>query len=552
MRKLAAALLSGILLFCSFPPLEYSIFAWIALIPLIYLCFSCKPGKSFLYGLLSGAVFWLGTIFWLTRVSFIGWFFIGLYCACYFACFASVVSWWNGFMDEHCKIYTFNSGFPIKSGMTNLKKTWQTRISFLSFPRKRESRRNMRGFNLIFLFGIPALWVGLEYARAHFLTGFPWNLLGVSQYSYINLIQCADWGGVYLISYLIIIGNTAFAQMIYHRREGILKPAIGLVLFLLILFLSLEYGKWRLVKSSEKLETIQAAAVQSNVPQQLKWSEEWADDICRRLKKSTAEACKTAPPDLIVWPETALPDFLRSSGPSRSLVNDSRRHGVPILVGSMDFEELPDMTNYFNSSFLFLPGQDKPQVYAKRHLVLFGEYVPLANYFPFLRSISGVEEDFMPGKENVVFRLDGKDKKFSVLICFEDTLPYLARECVKAGARLLINQTNDAWFDPSWASRQHMTHCVFRCVETRVACLRSANTGTTCFIDRFGVIRFALPPLGTEPREPEVLRAGTCFSPENMPLTFYTRHGDLFALACAAFSLPFFIGTLLSFLRKRS
>jgi len=441
------------------------------------------------------------------------------------------------------------------------------------------------GSNLIFLFGIPAIWVGFEYARAHFLTGFPWDLLGVSQYAFISLIQCADWGGVYLVSYLIVMGNTAFALliraflkerinpeqvlgevdgqvrhcgrvegMIYHRREGIIKPAIGPVLFFLILFLALGYGKWRLVQSPEKLETIRTAAVQLNVPQQLKWSEEWADDIYRRLKESTAAAGKAPHPDLIVWPETALPDFVRYGEADRKAVREALGCGIPLLAGSMDYEVLPGktlasagQTNYYNSSFLFLPGQSEPQVYAKRHLVIFGEYVPLANYLPFLRSVSGVEEDFTPGAKNVVFRLNNGGKNFSVLICFEDTLPYLARECVNAGARLLINQTNDAWFDPWWASRQHMAHCVFRCVENRVACLRAANTGLTCYIDRFGLIRSSLAPLGRASREPQIMRSELEFSPEKMPLTFYTRHGDLFALACAAFSLPLFIGALLNF-----
>jgi apolipoprotein N-acyltransferase len=219
------------------------------------------------------------------------------------------------------------------------------------------------------------------------------------------------------------------------------------------------------------------------------------------------------------------------------------------------------MTNYFNSAFLFLPGQDEPfgetervlqgdpQVYAKRHLVFFGEYVPFGDYFPFLRSIAGVD-DITPGAENVVFRL--KDKEFSVLICFEDTLPYLARECVRAGARLLINQTNDAWFDPSWASRQHMTHCIFRCVENRVACLRSTNTGLTCYIDRFGLIRSSLEPMGRAQGDPQIMRSEADFSPGNMPLSFYTRHGDLFALACAAFSLPFLLVGLLNYCRCKA
>ncbi|MDO9542064.1 MAG: apolipoprotein N-acyltransferase [Kiritimatiellia bacterium] len=595
-KNLVFASLAGILLFCSFPPLEYSSLAWIALIPLIYLCFCSQPGRSFLYGLSAGAVFWLASIFWLTRVSFIGWFLISLYCACYFACFALVVSWWFA-----------NRRF--QSARLEAK------------PLAGKGRGILR--DLPVLFGVPALWVGFEYGRAQFLTGFPWNLLGVSQYSCIALIQCAQWGGVYLVSYLIVMGNTAFALLIYNRREKIIRTGPVLASFLLIVFLVLEYGQWRLGRPLEQLETIRTAAVQLNVPQQYKWSEDWAMDIYRRLKKSAAMVCKSAPPDLMVWPETALPDFVRYGELSREAANETLRHGIPLLIGSMDYEILPGKTNYFNSSFLFLPsfaspafvakgfttaeeakpcpdaesgqggmallarsdaserasegsakiprglpqeasqGEQEPQVYEKRHLVAFGEYVPCARFLPFLRSIADVEEDFTPGTKNVVFRLNNNRRLFSVLICFEDTLPYLARECVRAGARLLINQTNDAWFDPYWASRQHMTHCVFRCVENRVACLRATNTGLTCYIDRLGVIRSSLAPLGREPREPcseaqrilqgepQIMRSAAEFSPENMPLTFYTRHGDLFALACAAFSLPLFIGTLVGFLRKR-
>jgi len=511
-RNLALSSLAGILLFCSFPPLEYSILAWVALVPVICLGFSGRPRESFLHGLLAGVVFWLGSICWLTRVSFIGWLFISLYCALYVACFALVVSWWVA--------------------RRRFQSAGKSRGAFADLP---------------VLFGVPAIWVGLEYARSIFLTGFPWNLLGVSQYSCVNLIQCADLGGVYLVSYLVVMGNTVVALVIMNRRSGMLKPATGIALFLLLVFLALEYGRWQLARPSEKLDMIRVAAVQLNVPQQLKWSDEWADDIYRRLKTSTAQAARLAPLDLIVWPETALPDFVRSSAPIRDLVNESRRHGIPLLVGSMDSEEFHKTTNYFNSAFLFLPGQETQQVYAKRHLVLFGEYVPLGNYLPFLRTITGVEEDFTPGTENVIFRLSDRGQNFSVLICFEDILPYLARECVRAGARLLINQTNDAWFDPSWASRQHMSHAVFRCVENRVACLRVTNTGLTCHIDRAGVVRDSLPPAGrsgTIQGEPQILRSEVKFSPERMRLSFYTLHGDLFAMACAAFSIPFLFGLL--------
>jgi len=109
---------------------------------------------------------------------------------------------------------------------------------------------------------------------------------------------------------------------------------------------------------------------------------------------------------------------------------------------------------------------------------------------------------------------------------------YLARDAVRAGARLLINQTNDAWFDPSCASRQHMLHGVFRCVENRVPGARSTNTGITCFIDRTGKVTGLLAP-GREPLpEPECVARTVLLPGPEMPLTFYTKYGDLFAQVC--------------------
>ena len=317
-----------------------------------------------------------------------------------------------------------------------------------------------------------------------------------------------------------------------------------ILVFILIIGLAWGYGRWRLASMPADSDTLRVAAVQLNIPQEVKWTEAAVSDIYRRLRQGTAVAAGKDAPELIVWPETAMPDFVQYDEPSRDLVGRTMRHGIPLLLGSMDYESCSGRTNYYNSSFLFIPGNKEPQVYAKRHLVLFGEYVPLGRYFPFLRSIADLEEDFTSGNKYVVFQLNGAARVFSVLICFEDTLPYLARGCVKAGARLLINQTNDAWFDPYWASRQHMAHCVFRCVENRVACLRDANSGVTCLIDSAGRIIARLEPLGRDTREPEVLRATAGFSHGNMPLTFYTRHGDIFALACLAFSLPVLLGVL--------
>ena len=226
-------------------------------------------------------------------------------------------------------------------------------------------------------------------------------------------------------------------------------------------------------------------------------------------------------------------------------------YGVPILVGSMDAEEFAYGTNYYNSSFLFTPDKSALQNYAKQHLVIFGEYIPMERILPFLKSLTPIDGSFTAGLTSTVFNLGRSHGPFSVLICFEDTVPALARKAVWNGARLLINQTNDAWFDPSSASRQLMAHCVFRCVENRVAAVRATNTGVTCFIDRNGLVYGMLKPAKGHFPEPESIVKSVFIPGPDMPLTFYTKYGDLFALTCAAVAITLFVAMILMSRRKR-
>ncbi|MBU4211783.1 MAG: apolipoprotein N-acyltransferase [Verrucomicrobia bacterium] len=493
-----AAMLSGLLLFAAFPPLEWSLLAWVALVPLLLVSASSAPRVAFRCGFLAGVVFWLLSLVWLTRVSWVGWFFLCLYCALFMACFTLTVSWWIA----------------------------------------RKGLRSRLG-NPLMVLSIPAVWVGWEYLRAMLFSGFPWNLLGVSQYANLRLIQTAEVGGVYLVSYLVVLVNAALALILiqYIRRQPgePLRMHSELLVALLGIALAQLYGTMALRRLPAATDTLKVAAVQVNIPQLEKWSEVWTAAINNRLRRTSLHAIEHCAPDLIVWPETVVPDFVRTSPVSQRVVADVIRHGTSVLMGSMDFDDSGRAIKYFNSAFLYQPGGSAPQTYAKRHLVLFGEYIPLEQWIPFLRVLTPTEESFTPGREATVFRLGRR--AFSVLICFEDTVAGLARDCVRAGARALINQTNDAWFDPSWASRQHMAQCVFRCVENRVSAVRATNTGITCFIDRQGrIVSFLGRAEGPLP-DPDYLMHAVALPPADMPLTFYTRHGDVLALGCAAFTL---------------
>ncbi len=504
------AILTGFLLFAAFPPLEWSSLAWGALVPLLMASALSAPRVALRLGFLAGAVFWLLSLVWLTRVSWVGWFFLSLYCALFLAGFALTVTWWLGRKGLH-----------------------------------------PRFGNPLMMFSIPAIWVGWEYLRARLFSGFPWNPLGVSQYANLWLIQTAEVGGVYLVSYLLLLVNTALAlmlvQLIRHQPGESRCIHRELLIALLGIVLAQLYGTMALRRLPPATNMLKVAAVQVNIPQLEKWSEGWTTEINNRLRHASLQAIQYCAPDLIVWPETVVPDFVRTSRVSQKVVADVIQHGVSVLMGSMDFDDSGRAIKYYNSAFLYQPGALAPQTYAKRHLVLLGEYIPLEQWLPFMRVLTPVEESFTPGHDTVVFRLGRKN--FAVLICFEDTVSGLARDGVRAGARLLVNQTNDAWFDPSWASLQHMAHCVFRCVENRVSAVRATNTGITCFIDRRGKVVSRLVRADGPLPDPDYLMHAIALPPADMPLTFYTRHGDVFALGCTAFTLTLLAGIV--YLRRR-
>ena len=176
------------------------------------------------------------------------------------------------------------------------------------------------------------------------------------------------------------------------------------------------------------------------------------------------------------------------------------------------------------------------KTYYKQHLVLFGEYIPFEGKNPLINALTPIGSSFTPGRTATVFKRPGDGRGFSVLICFEDSLPYLARRAARAGATWLVNQTNDSWFDPDCGSAQHLANAVFRCIETRLPMLRCANTGITCAIDAAGHITGALAPRTVGFQVAEIVPADPARA-----ATFYVRFGDLFAQACLTGSIALFI-----------
>jgi len=496
-----AAVLSGLMLALAFPPFEMADVAWCALVPFMMACAYIKPAAVWRFALSAGLVFWLITIFWLTRVTYIGWFLLGLYCAAFMIPVALFsVAWFRRFGTAD--LFS-NSGYMVLVTMT---------------------------------------WVAAEYVRSNLLTGFTWNPLGSSQFENLTFIQHASWGGVYGIGALIVWTNAALALTILryfhkHARLG-RKPHLELMLGMTAVLVAFVTGNRMLHDAEPVGRDMRLTLIQPAIPQDEKWDEAKVAMIYERLQELTVPAVRFTNPELVVWPETAVPFEVRNSESDYLLVAELAQLGVPLLVGSMDSESLENRKpRYYNSSFLFDADGMMLDFYAKRHLVLFGEYVPLHEYVDIVNALTPVMESFSPGSTSVVFRLPGREIPFSVLICFEDTLAYLGRESVRNGARLLVNQTNDAWFDPLWGSRQHLVLSVFRAVENRVPMVRAANTGYSCAISPSGKIDQWLA--GENGRhDGKGFQAVSVVVPEDaMPLTFYTQYGDVFALSCLPFGV---------------
>jgi apolipoprotein N-acyltransferase len=465
--------------------------------------------RSLQLGFVAGLAFWLPGIWWISYVTYLGWAVLSAYCALYFAAFAWVVNSW---------LRRWGGG------------RWRK--------------------NLSLMFAATAAWVCVEYVRSVFCTGFPWNTLAISQYEIATVRQLAEWGGVYAVSAVLVFFNLALVTTIFRYRES--KIRLGrsahpeLCMGLLVMAMAVAAGMRSILSRDGTLTTpAHIGVVQTDIPQMDKWTADTHSMIYDRLESQTLALGELEHLDLIVWPETALPDEVLSSDVSYAMVQELVAEQVPILVGTMDSyqRDTDERIFYFNSSMLFHTSGRITYRYDKQHLVMWGEYVPFEEALPFLWALTPNEASFTAGKKAVVFELASPAIEFSTLICFEDTLPYLSRRAVLEGARLLINQTNDAWFERSSASRQHMTHCVFRCIENRVPAVRCANTGVSCFIDANGNVQRELTDEAGSTFSQGVMSFWTFVPKADHSLTFYTRHGDVFAWICSGITL----GTLMVF-----
>jgi apolipoprotein N-acyltransferase len=302
------------------------------------------------------------------------------------------------------------------------------------------------------------------------------------------------------------------------------------------------------VQHPSATKPLRVAAVQSNVPQGEKFDPQFSRQIFDRFERLSLIALQSSqPPELLIWPESAMPDLVREANTiSNQFVMDfAASTKSDLLLGTLDVEDRHD----YNAALLVSDSGHKIQVYRKLHLVPFGEYIPLRHSFPLFSTIASrwVPGDFDVGRDYTVFHLNTPDVEVAPLICFEDTIGELTRRFVLRGADLIVNITNDAWFLRSAGSHQHMANAVFRCIENRRPMARAANTGVTCFVNEFGRVTQILRDDAGSTFTEGVL-TGEISVPQDPQLTFYTMHGEQFTKCCAGVAAA---AIIVAFIRRK-
>ncbi|MEM6820616.1 MAG: apolipoprotein N-acyltransferase [Verrucomicrobiota bacterium] len=451
----ALAFISGILLFASFPPLDWSWAGWIALTPVTIgmIVLDGEKRQVWLEGLILSSTFFFSTLIWVTEVSWIGWILLTLIMLPY----------------------------PVAWMIVTERVLRGAQLRLHSF------------INLYRAALCSLLWVGLEWMRGWAFSGFPWNYIGASQYRMVAVIQIAEWGGVLLISWLVVfismvLGLTCIRIIRETTRKQKMRPHFEFTLSMLLVGLVLLFGIHVLLDRTESVKEITALAVQPNIPQDPWKSGMSVKETVAKLEVLSISGLNQSDSDidLIVWPETPVGQEIYVSPYFREALQAiTIQRNIPLIMGSI----IVTGPKLYNAALLYPAGGGPPQVYYKNHLVLMGEYVPLPENFPLRNYFIPLGQNFTEGTTKVVFSLFDKDVRLAPLICFEDVFSNLARGFVSGNPDIFVNLTNDGWFNRSFESRQHLANSVFRAVENRRPLLRVSNNGVTALIDHKGILR---------------------------------------------------------------
>ena len=502
LRRPGLAIISGLALAAAFPKIDLNLLAWVAFVPLFYAIESQSLRRVFGYAWLQG-----------------------------FACFVGSLYWVVIALHDFASVPTILAVLPMLllaaiMGIYTAVAIWSG--EFIA--------RRGRVPNVLTL---PIAWTALEWVRTYFPIGFPWNLLGYAAYRNVELIQFAEFTGVYGVSALIMFFNVVAYIVIFHSHPRRVQT-VGLATLTIAMALALTFGSWRIHELSTRAPqgAMNVAMVQGDIPQSLKWNPRFLETSFE-IYRAQSEGAAQQGADLIVWPEAAAtfffqPDdrypahFAEDAAYRQRLLELAARTHVPILFGAPALGVEDNRVGFYNRAYLVSSTGKIAGWYDKIQLVPFGEYVPLRSLLGGLvnRVVVGFG-DLFAGRQQTLLEVHGA--RLAVLICYESIFPNLTRNAVKRGADILMNITNDAWYGKSSAPYQLLAMAAMRSVETKAPMVRVANTGISAVIQPDGTItaRTSLFKRGTE----------TEHVYWRQRKTLYTQVGDVFAEACFALTL---------------
>ncbi|MDP8231942.1 MAG: apolipoprotein N-acyltransferase [Candidatus Zophobacter franzmannii] len=334
------------------------------------------------------------------------------------------------------------------------------------------------------LLSFASLWISLELYQNFTELRFPWADIGYSMADFLPLIQIADIGGIYLLSFLMIVINYLIYQSITNKSKK------NLISIAVIFAVWLGYGIYRmntieLVEQDEKI-----AIMQPSIPQDQKWDFTYLKDNLKQyteLTKSIADSTTS----MVIWPESCLPvPILRNDYYNDMIATLAIQEKMAIFAGFPDRQMIEvdgvEQERHYNAASLIRPNGEVDKPYYKNYLVPFGERMVLLNLFPSLRNLDLGQANWEYGEEINIFELNGF--RFAPQICFEVAFPEHMYRALKGNIDYVVNITNDAWFYYSAGTYQHAMLNRFRAIEARKQIYRAANTGISLVIDPVGRI----------------------------------------------------------------
>ena len=491
------AIVTGVFIGLSYPPVHLGFLAWIGFVPLLYILQFRSTNTAVKSSILSSVTANFISLYWIGLNSGAG--FVPVFASLMGAVFYLAI-FWAGVGYLLSKIHSWT------------------------------------GKGLIVF---PFLWVTMEWVRSFGPLGFPWLNLALTQTSYEPLIQMADYGGSYGIAFWITALNVVIFLLLYSSELN-WKMWVYPAGFILLLWIA---GMYRISNISNQFSTenVAVAVVQPNINPNEKWEQIHREETFQTMHKLLDEAIALNP-DLILWPESAVPSHLRLSYSDRNPIQKKvKSSGIPLLAGTVDRSvDQSGETNYFNSTIMMYP-DGKINMYHKVHLVPFAEYIPLSEYFPSLKKLNFGQGNFSKGKKFTVFHVDSV--RFSNCICYESSSPSIIRKFIKNGAQFLSIQANDGWLGKSSGPYQHFELAKLRAVENRISIARCANTGISGFILPTGEVTKRIP-IG----EKKVLMGEISFWNGT---SFYTRFGDIFPMICSSIFFIFLgYGCIIQYLKQ--